>query len=487
MRKLSNLLLLLFLVVSLHAQDEMITIVQRNHYPADQFGEVLKSAEEYAALAAKNGANTPMTAWVFDDHTIEYVWEVPSAAGLDQITDEYNAVRMRIGEERMSQLKDTYTDREFWMGGEIAALSYVPEDVDLSEMNFIQVTRARIKTDDMEEFQRVAAQEAELAKQQNRQTPFYLEMYPMGLGARTFEIVEFGRDRADFERREAESKKTHYDTKEYKAWAKERDRVAEVISTRTATRNDAMSIRKPKDQPEPSRLLLVNEFTVAEGKMDAVMNYFATYNELATTYHYPQSSHFATSHDQQTLMHFVNLDDYADLERLRAKNRQMNYVPEEELAQVRRDNKGMFSDEQEYMLRYHPSKSYHSDSYQRNTDQPNAFTMTVYEYPYGQGKAAMKLVDDIKAAYEAVNSEIVYNVFTPDLGGPGNRIYVVTFGLDRDDLRRRNMEGNGILPADVRTDLQNRQEALMQVVRRVNGTTHFDKQYTPRTADATQP
>ena len=481
MRKLSQLLLFLCLAAALHAQDETFTIIQRNHYPADKFAQVVKNGEIISKLYSENGVSTPVTAWVFDDNTIEWVWEVNSTAESDQIGDEYAAARMRIGKERIDKLVIPTTDKEFWMGGDVDELSYVPEDVDLSEMNFINVMRIRIKTDDAEEFQRVAAGAVDLAKRNNSQLPFYVEMYPMGLGSRMFEVVEFGKDRADFERRKAAGK-GYRSSKEYKAWEQERDRIAEVVSTRTATRNKAMSIRKPEDQPEPTSLLLVNEYTVGEGKMEAAMDYFDTYNKLATKYHYPQASHFASSSDQRTIMDFMNLTDYTELERVRAKNRQMNYVPDEEQEKVRRDNKGVFTDHEEYVLRYHPEQSYRSKTYQRADDQPNNWIMTVYEYPYGKGREAWQLLDDIKASYEAVSSEITYNILAPALGGPSNRIYVVTFGLDRDDLRRRLSEGNAALPTEKRTELQNRQEELFQVVRRITGVTHFDKQYTPRTA-----
>ena len=481
MRKLSQLLLFLCLAAALHAQDETFTIIQRNHYPADKFAQVVKNGEIISKLYSENGVSTPVTAWVFDDNTIEWVWEVNSTAEFDQIGDEYDAARMRIGKGRIDELVIPTTDKEFWMGGDVDELSYVPEDVDLSEMNFINVMRIRIKTDDAEEFQRVAAGAVDLAKRNNGQLPFYVEMYPMGLGSRVFEVVEFGKDRADFERRKAAGK-GYRSSKEYKAWEQERDRIAEVVSTRTATRNEAMSISKPEDQPEPTSLLLVNEYTVGEGKMEAAMDYFDTYNKLATKYHYPQASHFASSSDQRTIMDFMNLGDYAELERVHAKNRQMNFVPDEELAEVRRDNKGVFTNEQQFVLRYHPEQSYRSETYQRADDQPNNWIMTVYEFPFGKGREAWQLLDDIKASYETVNSEIVYNIFSPDLGGPSNRIYVVTFGLDRDDLRRRLSEGNAALPTEKRTELQNRQEELFQVVRRITGVTHFDKQYTPRTA-----
>ena len=475
---------LLLLSAGLTAQDETITIIQRGYFPADRFQAAIKANEDLNALYRQHGVTTPMTAWVFDDNTIEYVWEVESMSDFDLINDEYAAARVRIGAERVQELRLPPTKQEFWFGGEVDELSYVPEGVDLSEMKYIKVLRARIKTDDMEEFQRVAAEEAELAKKQNRQTPFYLEMYPVGLGTREFEVVEFGRDRADFERREAESKKTHYSSKEYKAWEKRRDRVAEVISVRTAVRNEALSIPKPEDAAaEPDTYLYVTEMDIAAGQREAAMNYMATNHQLSTEYHYPQASSFATTTDGQTLMNFVSVDRFAGLDLLNARNQQMRYAPAEALARVRRDDKGIFTGQRDYLLRRDKSLEYEpADLRDFPDDQPSSWMLTVYDYPYGKGRAADQLLQDIKAAYEKANSSIAYDVFWPAFGGAGQQVWVVTWGSDMADLNRRVAEGNAALPAAERTALDQRMYELFSISRRVTGTSHFDKRYVPRTA-----
>ena len=478
--RLLTLLFLLCLAGGLAAQDTQ-TIIQRNHYPAERFEAAVESMETLGPLYRQYGVTTPMTMWVFDDNTIEAVWDVASTGGFDLIGDEYAAAKMRIGEERMNELRVPPSNQEFWIGGEVDELSYVPEGTDLSEMGFIHVIRARIKTDDMEEFYRVAAEEAELAKKQNRQTPFYLEMFPVGLGTRVFEVVEFGKDRADWERREAASR-AHYNSKEYKAWEKKRDAVAEVISTRTAVRNDAMSIPKPEEAAPETSYLLVDELQIADGKLNDVLGYFEDYNEMAEKHYYPQASHFATTNDDRTLMNFISLKSMADLELLNARNRQMGHAPAEDLARVRRSDKGLFTGYQRYLLELQKKYTHEpTDIVAFAPDRPMPYTMTVYEYAYGKGDAVRELLGEIKAAYTAADSPIFYNVYTYALGGPSNQFYVVTFGQDAADLRRRVGDGNAALGEDG-VALQERMDKLTSVVRRVSGVTHFDKRYVPRTA-----
>ena len=484
MKTLSIVLFLTILFAGLSAQDETTTIIQRGYFPADRFEAAVEALEELNILYRQHGVTTPMTAWVFDDNTIEYVWEVPSMGSFDLINDEYAAARVRIGKERVDELRIPPSKQEFWIGGEVDELSYVPDGFDLSDTKFVKVLRARIKTDDMEEFYRVAGEKAKLAKQQGRQTPFYLEMYPVGLGTREFEVVEFAKDRDDFERREAESKKTHYSTKEYKAWEKRRDAVAEVISVRTAVRNDALSIPKPKDAAaEPDTYLYLTELDIAAGQGEAAMDYMATTHQLSTQYHYPQASRFATTTDGQTLMNLVSLDRVAGLDLLNARNRQMRYAPAEALAKVRRDDKGIFTGQRDYLLRRDKSLEYESaDLRDYPDDQPSYWTLTVYDYPYGKGQAANQLLQDVKAAYEKANSSIAYEVFWPVFGGEGQQVWVVKWGKDAADQQRRAAEGNAALPTAEREALQQRIEELFSISRRVTGTTHHDKRYVPRTA-----
>ena len=449
---LSLLAILLVATAPLLAQDNELVLIQKNYYTPENFEKSLAAERKLNTLLMAKGATHPMAAYVFDDHTVEYVWEVDGYAAIDRLEDNYQNAQMRTDTAQLKALdkERQRLNRKFFVGREIEAFSYRPEGATMPKGGYpvIEVLRYKFAPEDSEALFTLAEEIRANNVEKQTPLPYSFQVYPMGLDENHFEVVHFALSEADLEQKRAENRRLLKDPKSDALNAR-RDRLITRVSKRVGKHDPAQSIPDPEEtaaaEPEMEE---VYESKLTEAGYAKAQEAIRYRNELSKRYYYPATTRIATNDADRTLIVRYPLRTYADLDRLSDRGSQMQkVVPEAELKtlrekfdQIEKEWEKNYVYEHKAELGYDPAGWIPADL----GDQPHA-RLTDYTCRQGEWEAMKTLLEERQALAKSNKSPLRYEVWDYAIGGPMRTLLVVEIAKDRATLeQQQRQEATGL-------------------------------------------
>ena len=432
---------------SLSAQSDKLIHIQKNYYHPETFAASLAAEQRMAEAYAAKGATYPMTAYVFDDHTIEFVWKVDTDADLDRLQDNYSDALMRMTSEERERLGKARNriNRKFFQGFVVKELSYTPEGYVTPETGppIVRVQRYRFLPGNGEAVEKLAEDMRAYKMAKRSPLPFSFEIYPMGLDENQFEIVYWANSETELK----EGFKTIgqlFDTDEGRELIERRQKLVEQVSMRLGKKDEVLSVTNDKQATGKTNFMQsVTEYKLSKADYARMLELVRYRKELSEKYYYPAEMRVATNAATGEILLMDPLRSYAELDRMNDRGDRMRaVVPKEEMEQLRNRYADLnVESETGYIYQHDEETSYTPAGFSADQLGERPY-VRVTDYTYDR-KAATKLQEllkERKALAVANNAPLYYEVNYYTVGGMPRTFTIAEIAKDKVTLEQHRKQ-----------------------------------------------
>jgi hypothetical protein len=369
----------------------------------------------------------------YEDNTLEVITPLRDYAELDRLKAQYNYAWGSLSEAERKTIYDPsvmakmVTGTESMILEEQPAMSYAPAgEEDLTN----QVTALLLErfTYAYGDWEKVKAHNKELLeKMRAAGSPLRMDIVTMDYGnGQTFEVEYLGTDRADLDRRLSEHQRLLAGP-EYDAWLKKAGKLATRVHATFGTKVTTLG-----QDAKPSTYLLfaVSNNQLLPGKAAAYEAACETANKHLRAA--DADLYWMTSIlDDGMVRHFHPIRQMSDLDKVYEQMRKRRYqIPSEHMAKVMGSFEGLSSTSYVSVMRNHTDLGFLRNKIDGGPASA-VYKIQAYDYNPDDRKKVMAFLEKTKTMLAVVGGNSPYEVWSYEMGGPDNRIFIVEYGKDK--------------------------------------------------------
>lgn len=391
---------------------------------------------DYIAKTDVNYQAASNRGWEFyryEDNTLEVITPLRDYAELDRLQAQFNYAWGSLSAAERKTMYDPaamagmVTGTESMILEQQTAMSYAPageEDL-ASQATALLLERFTYAYGDWE---KVKAHNNELLEMMRAaRSPIHMDIVTMDYGnGQTFEVEYLGKDRADLDRRLAEHKRLlagpEYDTWQNKA-AKLATRVSATFGTKVTTLGQDA-------KPSTDLLFVVSNEQLLPGKEAA----YEAACEAANKHLRAADAdlYWMTSlQDDGMARHFVPIRQMSDVDKVNEQMRKRRYqISPEQIGKVLDSFKGLSKSSHVSVMRNHTGLGFLRSKIDGGPASA-VYKIQAYDYNPDDREKVMAFLEKTKTMLAVVGGNSPYEVWSYEMGGPDNRIFIVEYGKDK--------------------------------------------------------
>ncbi|NJC28070.1 hypothetical protein [Neolewinella antarctica] len=426
------LLILCSLTATGQAQDNPKFDLTRWHVKPGQQQALIDALEKVDGKYAA-ASNRGWDFYRYEDNTLEVITPIRDYAELDRLEAQFDFARASITDEEAKAIYDPASVAQIVTGTESMLIekhldmSYTPagEEGMEGKMNALRLDRFVY---DFANTPKIFEHGKKLVDMMRKAgSPVHMNFVTMDYGdGQTFEVEYLGTDRADLDRRLAEAEKLLAGP-EMEAWGKTATEISKRVSSTFGTKVTTLG-REAK--PPTNQLFVVANEQLLPGKE---ANYEAT-NEAANQLLRAGNAdlYWTTSiQDNGMARHFIPIQQMSDIDRVYEQMRKRNYqLTPAQMKKTMASFDGQKSSSHLSVMRNHVDYAFLSDKIDVTSATP-VYKIQAFDYKPEDGKKVMAFLEKTKTMLTEAGGGSPYQVWSYDMGGPDNRVFVVDYGKDK--------------------------------------------------------
>jgi hypothetical protein len=369
----------------------------------------------------------------YDNNTLEVLMPIRDYAELDRIQAQFGFARGSLSAEERQSVYDPAAMAMMVTGTEAQVLemqsdmNYTPtgeEGMD-DKLTALQLDRYTYAYGDWDKVK--AHNDKYLALMRKAGSPVHMHFMTLDYGnGQTFEVEYLGTDRADLDRRLAEHERLMAGP-ELDAWVKRAMELAKQVSSTFGTKVTTLG---QEAKPSTDRLFAVSNSQVVPGKEAA----YEVAMEGANKHLRAGGAdlYWATSiEDNGMVRNFAPIRQMSDIDKVYEQMRKRWYqVGPEKIGEMETSFAGMTSSSHITVMRDHTELGYLQDKIDF-TPAMSVYKIQVFDYNPDDREKVMAFLEETKKLGAKSGTSSPYQVWSYEMGGPDNRVFIVDYGKDK--------------------------------------------------------
>lgn len=369
----------------------------------------------------------------YEDNTLEVIMPLRDYAELDRIRAQFGFARGSLTEAERKSVYDPaalalmVTGTESLVIEQLPDLGYTPagEESISGQATALLLDRYTYAYGDWEKVKAHIKKGLEMMRAVG--SPVHMDIVVMDYGnGQTFEAEFLGKDRADLDRRLAEHNRLLAGP-EYDAWVKT---AGELVKRVNSTYGTKVTTLGQEAKPSADLLFAVSNEQLLPGKAAAYEAACEAANKFLRAG--GADLYWTTSvEDNGMVRHFHPIRQMSDLDKVYEQMRKRQYqVAPEQMGKVINSFKGLSSSSHVSVMRNHTDFG----SLREKIDGGPAtavYRIQGYDYNPDDRDKVMALLEKTKAMFTKANASTPCEVWSYEMGGPDNRVFIVDYGKDK--------------------------------------------------------
>jgi hypothetical protein len=369
----------------------------------------------------------------YEDNTLEVLMPIRDYAELDRIQAQFGFARGSLSAEERKSVYDPAAMAIMVTGTEAQVLemqsdmNYIPagEESMGDKLNALRLDRYTYAYGDWEKVKAHCDKGVELMRKIG--SPIHMHFMTLDYGnGQTFEVEYLGTDRADLDRRLSEHQRLLAGP-EYDAWVK---RAGELATRVNSTFGTKVTTLGQDAKPGTDLLFAVSNNKLLPGKAAAYEAACETANKHLRAA--DADLYWMTSIlDDGMVRHFHPIRQMSDLDKVYEQMRKRRYqIPSEHMAKVMGSFEGLSSTSYVSVMRNHTDLGFLRNKIDGGPASA-VYKIQAYDYNPDDRKKVMAFLEKTKTMLAVVGGNSPYEVWSYEMGGPDNRIFIVEYGKDK--------------------------------------------------------